>query len=81
MEKDELFIPSGFDSLNLIRTLEKGNVLTQGPDGQPLSYEDVLRPLFTAMASQKTFGKVSAAAAADSNQPEFLKSEDWQTLL
>ena len=46
LEKEELFIPSGFDSLNLIQSLAKGNVLTQGADGQPLSYEDVLRPQF-----------------------------------
>ena len=52
VEKDELFIPSGFDSLNLIRELCKGGgVLTQGPDGQPLSYEDVLRPQFMAMGA------------------------------
>lgn len=52
VEKDELFIPSGFDSLNLIRGLSKGGgMLTQGPDGQPLSYEDVLRPQFTAMGA------------------------------
>lgn len=53
IEKDELFIPSGFDSLNLIRSLEKGNMLTQGSDGKPLSYEDVLRPQFMAMAQSK----------------------------
>ena len=52
VEKDELFIPSGFDSLNLIRELCKGGgVLTTGSDGQPLSYEDVLRPQFTAMGT------------------------------
>ena len=45
VEKEELFIPSGFDSLNLIRELCKGSgMLTIGSDGQPLSYEDVLRP-------------------------------------
>ena len=42
VEKDELFIPAGFDSLNLIRELCKGQLT--GPDGQPLSFEDVLRP-------------------------------------
>ena len=57
VEKDKLFIPAGFDSLNLIRSLGKGHMLTQGPDGQPLSYEDVLRPQFTAMANSKQFGK------------------------
>ena len=45
VEKEELFIPSGFDILNLIRELCKGSgMLTTGSDGQPLSYEDVLRP-------------------------------------
>lgn len=53
LEKEVLFVPSGFDSLNLIRSLEKGNTLTTGADGNPLSYEDVLRPQFTAMSSQK----------------------------
>ena len=51
VEKDELFIPSGFDSLNLISGLSKGGMLTQGADGQPLSYEDVLRPQFSAMGT------------------------------
>ena len=50
VEKDLLFIPSGFDSLNLIRDLCKSNVLTQGPDGQPLSYTEVLQPQFKAMS-------------------------------
>lgn len=54
VEKDELFIPSGFDSLNLIRELVKGSgSLTTGPDGQPLSYEEVLRPQFTAMGNSQ----------------------------
>ena len=33
VQKDELFIPSGFDSLNLIQSLAKGNLLTQSQDG------------------------------------------------
>ena len=77
IEKDELFIPSGFDSLNLIQSLAKGNVLTQGSDGQPLSYEDVLRPQFQAMANSKQFGKAQAAT----HNEAFLESEEWQMLL
>ena len=44
LEKDQLFIPSGFDSLNLINELCKGTMLTQASDGTELSYEDVVRP-------------------------------------
>ena len=73
VEKDQLFIPAGFDSLNLIRTLGKGHILTQGS-----SYEDVLRPQFTAMANSKQFGKSSQLAQ---QQEVFLESEDWQNLL
>lgn len=54
--------------------------MTSGPDGNPLSYEDVLRPQFTAMQSSgKHFvGKSSGAA----QQAEvFLETDDWQILL
>lgn len=74
VEKDELFIPSGFDSLNLIKTLEKGNVLNVGPDGKPLTYEEVLRPQFASLSSAKQFGK----GALTATQAEaFLESQDW----
>ena len=33
VEKDELFIPAGFDSLTLIRELCAGNSMLIGPDG------------------------------------------------
>ena len=35
VEKDELFIPAGFDSLTLIQNLGAGNnaAMTTGPDG------------------------------------------------
>ena len=46
VEKDELFIPAGFDSLTLIRELASGSMFD---GGQPQSYEDYLRPQFTAM--------------------------------
>jgi len=58
----------------------KGGMMTSGPDGNPLSYEDVLRPQFTAMQSSgKHFvGKSSGAA----QQAEvFLETDDWQILL
>jgi hypothetical protein len=75
VEKDELFIPAGFDSLNLIKELCKGQLT--GADGQPLSFEDVLRPQFTAMSSSKGYGKAQA-----SQQDEvFVESEDWSKLL
>ena len=79
VEKDELFIPAGFDSLTLIRELCSGNSMLIGPDGQPVSYEDVLRPQFTAMNNNsRQLGGKSLA-----KQPEevFLDSEDWQNLL
>ncbi len=79
VERDLLFIPTGFDSKTLIAELCSGNsMLTTGSDGQPLSYEEVLRPAFMAMNNNKArFGK------ANHNQPAevFLESEDWQQLL
>lgn len=44
LEKDLLFIPSGFDSLNLVKELCRGDIYTQAADGSELSYEDVIRP-------------------------------------
>ena len=41
---DSLFVPSGFDSANLINELCKGNLLLQGKEGEQKSYEDFLRP-------------------------------------
>ena len=46
IEKDSLFIPSGFDTKNLIDELCRGNLMIQRPDGTLQSYEDVLRPQF-----------------------------------
>lgn len=42
--KDNIFIPSGFDSLKQIEALKKGIRGAVGPDGLPLSFEDVIRP-------------------------------------
>ena len=42
VEKDELFIPTGFDSLNLIKQLQSGSVMMTGPDGQPLGAQGEL---------------------------------------
>ena len=44
IDRDELFIPSGFDSLTLIRsmTVESGVFVHK----QTQSYEDFLRPMF-----------------------------------
>ena len=44
MEKDQLFIPSGFDSKNLIDELCRGDMMLQRADGTLLSYEEVLGP-------------------------------------
>ena len=52
-EKEALFIPSGFDSLNLIRELCRGNVLVQGADGSDLSYTEVMVPLFQVLKDDK----------------------------
>jgi hypothetical protein len=41
MERENLFIPSGFDTLNLISELVKGQMLI-GPSGEPLLFEDVI---------------------------------------
>lgn len=46
VEKDELFIPAGFDSLTLIRELCTGSMFDSS---QPQSYEDYLRPQFSNM--------------------------------
>lgn len=41
IERENLFIPSGFDTLNLIQELVKGQMLI-GPSGEPLLFEDVI---------------------------------------
>ena len=79
VEKDELFIPTGFDSLNLIKQLQSGSVMMTGPDGQPLTYEDVLRPQFTAMNNPNS--KQFTGRGAQQQNEVFLESDDWQTLL
>ena len=79
VEKDELFIPTGFDSLNLIKQLQSGSTLMTSPDGQPLTYEDVLRPQFTAMNNPNS--KQFTGRGAQQQNEVFLESEDWQTLL
>ena len=79
VEKDELFIPTGFDSLNLIKQLHSGSTLMTSPDGQPLTYEDVLRPQFTAMNNPNS--KQFTGRGAQQQNEVFLESEDWQTLL
>ena len=57
-EKDLLFIPSGFDSLNLIQELCRGSTYTQAADGSELSYEDVIRPQIQALsAGHNQFGR------------------------
>ena len=70
VENDALFVPSGFDSLNLIQSLAKGS-LTQG------SYQDVLRSQYPDLLSSNKYGQQAAMQPTE----EFLKSEDWQTLL
>ena len=80
VEKDELFIPTGFDSLNLIKQLQSGSVMMTGPDGQPLTYEDVLRPQFTAMNNPNSKQFTGRGGAQQQNEV-FLESDDWQTLL
>ena len=79
IEKDELFIPTGFDSLNLIKQLQSGSAFMNGPDGQPLTYEDVLRPQFNAMNNPNS--KQFTGRGAQQQSEVFLESEDWQTLL
>lgn len=43
-EKDNLFVPSGFDSLKQIEALKKGILGAVGPSGEALSFEDVIKP-------------------------------------
>ena len=49
VDKDSLFIPSGFDSLNMINQLAI-EIVQKGPDGEQLGYEDVIKPPQTASA-------------------------------
>jgi len=63
--------------LTLIRELCSGSMLTQGSDGKPVGYEEVLRPQFNAMVSNRTKSGKGTTAPAE----VFLESEDWQTLL
>ena len=72
-EKDNLFIPSGFDSLNQIEALKKGIIGAVGADGQPLSFEDVIKPIHMAsMASRR--------APGGSNQG-IVECPEWYQLL
>ena len=41
IEKENLFVPAGFDSPTLIQELVKGNMFTS-PTGEPLLYEEVV---------------------------------------
>ena len=78
MEKDELFIPAGFDSLTLIRELCTGSMFDSD---KPLSYEEYLRPQFTAISQGR--GRLAGArrqTVANAGET-FLESDDWQTLL
>lgn len=61
LEKDNLFVPSGFDSLKQIEALKKGIIGAVGPDGMPLSFEDVIKPPHMS-GSSKTVGGKSAPA-------------------
>ena len=72
VDKDNLFLPAGFDSLKQIEALKKGIIGTVGPDGQPLSYEDVIKP-----PHLQGFAKASKAAG----QAAFVECPEWQTLL
>ena len=57
-------------------------MLTTGADGQPLSYEGVLRPQFTAMgANSKGHFQKAATSQQQAQAEQFLESEDWQALL
>ena len=76
-EKEALFIPTGFDSLNLIRELCRGNVLVQGADGSDLSYTEVMVPLFQVLKDDKgRLGQVD-----QTSDDEYFECEDWQLLL
>ena len=41
LERENLFIPAGFDSPTLIQELVKGSMFV-GPSGEPLLYEEVV---------------------------------------
>lgn len=67
-EKDSLFIPSGFDSLKQIEALKKGIRGIVGPDGQPLTYEEVIKP----PNQQAIAGKKGLA-----DKQAFSECKDW----
>jgi hypothetical protein len=53
LEKENLFIPAGFDSPTLTQELVKGSMF-QDPDGNPLMFEEiVVKPDFNGNASTK----------------------------
>jgi hypothetical protein len=41
LERENLFIPAGFDTPNLIQELAKGSMMV-GPTGDPLLYEEII---------------------------------------
>jgi dynein light intermediate chain 1, cytosolic len=68
-DKDSLFIPAGFDSQNQIEALKKGIIGILGADGQPLSFEDVIKP--PHMQSSSTKGK------GVSEKEAFVECPEW----
>ena len=73
-EKDNLFIPSGFDSVNQIEALKKGIIGAVGADGQPLSFEDVIKPIHMNNSAS------GRRAPGGSNQG-IIECPDWFQLL
>lgn len=56
IERENLLIPSGFDTPNLIQELVKGMIL--GPNGETLLYEDVITiPQQTAITGSNRYAK------------------------
>jgi len=79
VDKDSLFIPSGFDSLNLINELAKETGRTTGADGAPLEFEDVIKPPHTASAGpgrDRMFG-----GRTQNNQGTYFECPEWNKLL
>lgn len=81
MEKQDLFIPAGFDTPNLIRESFQTTPALQSTDGTDLGYEDVLRPQLEDLASNKFSARAAGAGVAKKEDEAFFECEDWQNLL
>jgi hypothetical protein len=71
LERENLFLPAGFDTPNLISELVKGPQIL-GSNGEPLLYEEVVRQPQLNTATNRLLGR---------QQNLLIECQDWNQLL